>query len=207
MRLRSERPAAPASLAAFALSASKIDLDWADNSESDLVASYNVYRRTNLVVPYTWIGSGISLSDYSDTGLSESTTYYYVVTAVDTSQNESVFSDEAFATTSSCNLETLHVDSIVLAVENAGKGNKRGRAQVTIVDGCGNPVSLANVTGTFTGDFNETVSGTTVANGVVEFVTTDTKKGSSAFTFCVNSVTGSLVYNSSDDVETCDSNF
>ncbi|MFO8007750.1 MAG: fibronectin type III domain-containing protein, partial [Candidatus Brocadiia bacterium] len=37
-------------------------------------------------------------SDYTDTGVTNDTTYYYVVTAVDTSSNESGYSNEASAT-------------------------------------------------------------------------------------------------------------
>jgi chitodextrinase len=84
-------PAAPTGLTATAVSSSQINLDWVNNTESDL-ASYNVYRDGSFVASTT-------VSSYSDTGLSASTTYYYKVTAVDTSSNESSPSSEASATT------------------------------------------------------------------------------------------------------------
>ncbi|MDH5442875.1 MAG: fibronectin type III domain-containing protein, partial [Hadesarchaea archaeon] len=93
-------PAAPTGLTATAVSSSQIDLDWANNTEGDL-DHYNVYRSTtsgftpgpgNFVTERT-------VSNYSDTGLSASTTYYYKVTAVDTSNNESNPSAQASATT------------------------------------------------------------------------------------------------------------
>ncbi|MFO8008462.1 MAG: PA14 domain-containing protein, partial [Candidatus Brocadiia bacterium] len=72
----------------------QIDLDWDDNTESDL-DSYNVYRGGSQ------IATGVTVSSYSDTGLSASTQYCYTATAVDTSSNESTESSQACATTQS----------------------------------------------------------------------------------------------------------
>ncbi|TES84113.1 MAG: hypothetical protein E3J91_00125, partial [Hadesarchaea archaeon] len=93
-------PAAPTGLTATAVSSSQINLDWNNNSEGDL-DHYHVYRSTTSgFTP----GAGnfvadTSVSNYSDTGLSADTTYYYKVTAVDTSNNESDPSAQASATT------------------------------------------------------------------------------------------------------------
>lgn len=93
-------PAAPKRLSARTASSSQINLKWTANTETDL-AKYRVYRNTTPgVIP----GSGTFLANttvnaYSDTGLTTKTTYYYVVTAVDTSDNESPLSNEASATT------------------------------------------------------------------------------------------------------------
>jgi len=73
----------------------KIDLQWISNSEPDL-AGYNVYRST-YSMGYSTIPVNASLItniSYQDVGLSNGTTYYYVVTALDTSENESNYSDE-----------------------------------------------------------------------------------------------------------------
>lgn len=72
-------------------------LDWADNAEPDL-AGYNVYRSVTSGSGYQLIASLGTTSQYSDAGLTNEVTYYYVVTAVDTSDNESEFSAEAFGT-------------------------------------------------------------------------------------------------------------
>ena len=95
---------------------------------------------------------------------------------------------------------SIHVSSIVPSTVGVGKGQKKGRAVVTIVDDQGNPVSGASVTGTFSGDLNQTVSGTTGAGGTVTLDTTVTKKGKTKFTFCVDSVSGALPYAPGDNV-------
>jgi hypothetical protein len=90
-------PKAPTGLTATAVSNTAIELDWNDNSELDL-AGYNVYCSMNSGGPYGYVDS-VDISNYSHTGLAAGTTYYYVVTAVDTAFKESDNSNEASATT------------------------------------------------------------------------------------------------------------
>jgi len=63
------------------------------------------------------------------------------------------------------------------------------------------------VTGQFTGDFNETDSGTTNSSGVATIDTVGTKNASTVqYTFCVTNVThATLTYDPNADVETCKS--
>jgi hypothetical protein len=89
-------PAPPTALAATAGDGS-VSLDWDDNQESDLV-SYTVYRSSKSADRYSSIATDITTSDYTDSGLVNGTKYYYLVTAVDTVDNESSPSDEVFAT-------------------------------------------------------------------------------------------------------------
>ncbi len=90
-------PDAPAGLVATAGDGS-VSLDWDNNGESDL-DGYNVYRANGTGGPYTKLnGSLLAASAYSDTSVTNFTTYYYVVTAVDTGANESGNSSEASAT-------------------------------------------------------------------------------------------------------------
>ena len=57
-----------------------------------------MYRSTTQGGPYTKVnGSLVTVSDYTDTGLTNGTTYYYVVTAEDNGTNESGYSNEASA--------------------------------------------------------------------------------------------------------------
>ncbi|MHC4088214.1 MAG: hypothetical protein ACYSU5_23870, partial [Planctomycetota bacterium] len=59
---------------------------------------YDVYRSTSAGGPYSVIDFELTSSDYIDNTVSNGTTYYYVVTAIDTSFNESGYSNEASAT-------------------------------------------------------------------------------------------------------------
>jgi hypothetical protein len=88
-------PAAPTGLTAIAGN-TQMFLDWNNNTEPDL-AGYNVYRSTTSGGPYTKVAS-TTVNNYTDTGLTNGITYYYVVTAFDSSTNESTYSNEASGT-------------------------------------------------------------------------------------------------------------
>ena len=90
-------PAPPTNLAATAMD-SRVDLTWSANAEPDL-AGYTVYRATFSGGPYSALTDSL-LSDpsYTDSSVTNGTTYYYVVTASDDSGNESATSNEASAT-------------------------------------------------------------------------------------------------------------
>jgi fibronectin type 3 domain-containing protein len=87
-------PPAPTGLGATGGTA-QVSLSW---NASSGATSYNVYRSTTSGGPYAKIASGVSSTSYTDTGLSNGTTYYYVVTAVNGS-GESGYSNQASATT------------------------------------------------------------------------------------------------------------
>jgi len=95
-------PATVLGLSALAASDTVINLSWTANTEPDL-DHYNVYRGTvngftvtlGVTVP---VGTPFTNS-YSDTGRTASTTYYYRVSAVDTSGNIGPLSSQAQATT------------------------------------------------------------------------------------------------------------
>ncbi len=195
-------PAAPTGLTASGGDGS-VGLDWADNTEPDL-AGYDVHRSTTPGGPYTQInGSLVTTSDYVDNGVVNGTTYHYVVTAVDSSSNVSADSNEASATPQAGGATTLHVASIVPST--VGGGKKKGRAVVAVVDNLGAPVTGAQVSGTFSGDFNETAAGTTDGSGAATLDTSARKKEPISFTFCVDSIShGSLTYDPASNVETCD---
>jgi len=88
-------PAAPTGLGATAGDGS-VGLDWADNSETDL-GGYTVYRATVSGGPYTAITGLVTGSAYTDGGVSNGTTYFYVVTASDGDANASGYSAEVSA--------------------------------------------------------------------------------------------------------------
>jgi fibronectin type 3 domain-containing protein len=90
-------PAPPTSLVASAGDGT-VSLDWLDNSEDDL-DGYNIYRSTTSGGGYSKL-NGLLLSEtfYDDNSVTNETTYYYVVTAVDIYTNESGYSTEVSAT-------------------------------------------------------------------------------------------------------------
>jgi glucose/arabinose dehydrogenase/PKD repeat protein len=90
-------PAAPSGLTATPGDRT-VTLDWADNTEADL-AGYDVYRSTTAGGGYIKVNAQrLTTSSYANTGLTNGTTYYYVVRAVDTGGQESANSGEVSAT-------------------------------------------------------------------------------------------------------------
>ena len=85
--------AAPQNLTASA-NLSQAALSWTSVANA---ASYNIKRAIVSGGPYLTIATGITATSYTDTGLTAGVTYYYVVSAVN-STNESVNSSEASAT-------------------------------------------------------------------------------------------------------------
>ncbi|MEK7953241.1 LamG-like jellyroll fold domain-containing protein [Luteolibacter soli] len=85
-------PAIPASLTATG-DTSEIVLNW---TASPSAASYNIKRSTEAGSGYSTISTGVTTANYIDAGLTVGTTYYYVVSAVNT-LGESADSNEASA--------------------------------------------------------------------------------------------------------------
>jgi fibronectin type 3 domain-containing protein len=69
----------PASLGAFVLSSSQVSLVWRASSNA---TGYNLKRALASGGPYTIIASGVTTTNYTDSGLNSGTTYYYVVSAL-----------------------------------------------------------------------------------------------------------------------------
>lgn len=89
-------PSAPTGVTAISGSA-QASLSWTASSGA---TSYNVKRATTTGGPYTNIATGITTNNYTNTGLTNGTTYYYVVSAVNTA-GESANSSQTSATPSS----------------------------------------------------------------------------------------------------------
>lgn len=94
-------PKPPRALTATAFGENLIELNWKDSRDSK-VLGYNIYRATSSgdYNPLNPLAEGVEPSSYSDTTVLGGTTYYYVVTAV-TSTQMSNYSNEASATTES----------------------------------------------------------------------------------------------------------
>jgi beta-galactosidase len=97
-------PSSPTGLVASAASASSISLTWtADTAPTNCaISSYSVYGSTNSgFTPSSGnlLASAVKSTSYSSTGLMASSTYYYLVEAIDTA-GASAASNQAGATTS-----------------------------------------------------------------------------------------------------------
>jgi len=97
--LKDALPATPTGLTATAGN-TQITLKWSKNSESDF-AKYIIYGGTS-ASPTAKVDSATSVSDTTKTisDLTNGTTYYYRITAVDSAGNESGYSDEVNTTPS-----------------------------------------------------------------------------------------------------------
>ncbi|MFH0889294.1 MAG: putative Ig domain-containing protein [Planctomycetota bacterium] len=94
-------PNAPSNLIATAVSSSQINLTWTDNSINE--TDFKIERKTGVSGTYAQIATvDANVTSYSNIGLSTSTTYYYRVRAYNANGN-SLYSNEASATTFSIN--------------------------------------------------------------------------------------------------------
>jgi fibronectin type 3 domain-containing protein len=73
-----------------------VSLSWTSSTSAGVVG-YNLYRGTVSGGPYTQIVSRDSAPTYSDNTVVGGQTYFYVVTSVDGSGAESVYSNQAQA--------------------------------------------------------------------------------------------------------------
>jgi hypothetical protein len=74
-----------------------VDLSWNASTSQDVIG-YNVYRGTTSGGPYSKINSVLDPNlAYTDVSVTDGMTYYYVTTAVDSNNQESVYSNQAQA--------------------------------------------------------------------------------------------------------------
>ena len=120
-------PSAPTGLTATASSSTAIGLSWTAVTPpaNCTISSYNVYGGTT-TNPTTLIANGVTGTTYSNTGLTASTTYYYVVKAVD-ADGTSVASTQVSAITNtqtmSSNISLISIDTGGSAESNSAGGD------------------------------------------------------------------------------------
>ena len=177
-------PDAPAGLVASA-GDGLVSLGWDANSEVDL-AGYIVARATSAEGPFDRLtGPGLTQAQYTDTTVVNGSTYYYVVTAEDTSGNVSTASAVVSALPEGDpSTSVLSVASIDLRA--TGNKSLRVTADVVVVDGVGSPVAGALVTGTFSGDLSGTQQMNTDSVGQARFQGPSRLKSPASITFCVD---------------------
>jgi hypothetical protein len=92
-------PSAPEGLVVEPGEQGVLELTWDANQEDD-VQGYNIFRSSSSGGSYDKINEGLVVNtSYSDPGLSDGSTFYYTVTAVDLRNQESLPSLEASGTT------------------------------------------------------------------------------------------------------------
>ena len=177
-------PAAPTNLAATAGNA-LVNLSW---TASTGATSYNVYRGTSAGgESSTAIATGITTTSYTNTGLSNGTTYYYTVAAVNSS-GTSGYSNEASA--------TPNVTSYALTVNSgSGTGNYAAGATVTVTANA--PQSgyqFAGWTGATSALANPSAATTTLTMPAAATSITATYSAIPTYALTVNSGTGGGTY-------------
>ena len=100
-------PAAPSGLTATASSSSQINLGWKASATGGV--TYSIYQGTSSGAATTLLASSVSGLSYSVTGLTASSTYFYVVKAVTPAGGVSAASNQATATTQVAAAGTCHV--------------------------------------------------------------------------------------------------
>jgi beta-galactosidase len=144
-------PSAPTKLTATASSSSAIGLSWTAVTPpaNCTISSYTVYGGTT-ANPATVIATGVTGTTYSNTGLAASTTYYYLVKAVD-ADGTSAGSNQATTTTlASSGTDFIAINSGGPAASNLGGGDASFAADEDFAGGgtdtSGNTVVVAGVT-------------------------------------------------------------
>ena len=154
-------PGTPTGLTATA-GDGRVGLSW---NASSGVASYNVSRSTTSGGPYSAIATGIGTTGYTDTGVTNGTAYYYVVSAVN-SLGESPPSTQASATPQAA------VGGFTLSASPSTRTLTRGSSATYTV-------TIAR-TGSFTGPVSLAATQTPAATGLTYSFTQNPATGASS---------------------------
>ena len=103
-------PSAPQNLAATTASSSQINLTWTPSTTTGV--TYNVYASASPGVTASAalrVASGVATPSFQHQGLTASTTYYYVVTAI-SAGTESSISNQASATTGGASCQVAYTN-------------------------------------------------------------------------------------------------
>jgi Malectin domain/Fibronectin type III domain len=121
-------PSAPTGLTATASSSSAIGLTWnaVTPPANCTIISYSLYRSTTsgfTPSSSTLIVSNVTTTSFSDTGLSASTTYYYIVEALDADGSSPASTQASAMTQAASGTEIVAINFEGPAVSNSGGGD------------------------------------------------------------------------------------
>jgi hypothetical protein len=160
-------PSAPSGLSATATSSSQINLSWTASTSSCAV-TYNIFRSTTSgFTPSSGnqIASGVSGTTFSNTGLTASTTYYYLVEGTNSAgtsgpSNQASATTQAATTSVQINAGGPAVSPFVADEDFAG-GGTINHANTIDLSGVTNPAPMAVYQTGRDGNFTYTIPGFT----------------------------------------------
>lgn len=162
-------------LSALSATAASVNLKWNANPETD-IASYRVSYGTSAGSHPTSINAGLATRT-SITGLAEGTKYYFVLTAISTSGQESETSDEISyqvpGTTPTNRAPVADAKSVATSEDTAAK------VDLTASDADSNPLTYSIVSSPSKGSLTGTIPNLT-------YTPAADKNGTDSFTFKVN---------------------
>jgi hypothetical protein len=156
-------PAAPTGLTAIAVSQSRVDLAWSDNSTNE--SEFRIERCTGTSCStFAQIAStGAGVPTFSDTTAVASTTYRYRVNAANTG-GASDYSNTADTTTPAPG-GSVHVASLTSSISLNGKAGWKATVTVGVVDSSNNPVANVTVSAGWSNGYTAAGSCTTGTSG------------------------------------------
>ncbi|HWX54029.1 MAG TPA: malectin domain-containing carbohydrate-binding protein [Verrucomicrobiae bacterium] len=165
-------PSTPSGLSATAISSGQINLSWTA-STSTCAVTYNIFRSTTSGFTPSGsnqVGSGVSGTSFSNTGLAPSTTYFYLVEATN-SGGTSGASNQASATTPAGSAGPVQINSggpaVSPFVADTGftGGTTINHANTIDLSGVTNPAPMAVYQTARIGSFTYTIPATVFAPG------------------------------------------
>ena len=156
-------PSTPTNVTATTFNFQEIDLHWSRSTDNNLVDHYEVHRST--VSGFTPSAANLAWTTefnfIQDWGLLASTTYYYVIIAVDQSGNASAGSSQiSAATAAGTGLSPMHIQSISISF-----GRSTATGIITMADSNNNPLGSINVMGNWDGAAGKKFDGNTNSSG------------------------------------------
>ena len=193
-------PVAPSGLTAGAVSSSRVDLAWTDNSDNE--SAFLIERCTGGgCSSFTQIASaGAGAQAFSDTTVSADTTYGYQIRASNAG-GTSAYSNSASDTTPVATASLMHVASLRSSSSSAnGKSGWKATVTIGVQDSSNNPVPNVTVSGTWSNGYSAAGSCVTGANGTCSIPTPKLNNSVASVTYTIDNVThATLTYKATDN--------